>query len=101
MNLVEQLRKHAAADEIEKFRGTAEYWKAEHLAGNAEIERLRNALSAIWDKYLTGGSQHEPTTSLAGTLAYMAKDALTTPNAALTGAAKETEKSPDANPRPV
>jgi len=30
-----------AADEIEAARRTAEYWKAEHLAANAEIERLQ------------------------------------------------------------
>lgn len=30
----------ALADEIEAARITAEYWKAEHLAGNAEIDRL-------------------------------------------------------------
>lgn len=33
----------AARDEA---RRTAEYWKANHLAGNAEIERLRNLLEA-------------------------------------------------------
>ncbi|MGV6475401.1 hypothetical protein [Azotobacter vinelandii] len=27
--------------EVAQARGTAEYWKAEHLAGNAEIERLQ------------------------------------------------------------
>jgi hypothetical protein len=37
----------ALADEIEAARITAEYWKAEHLAGNAEIERLRTALRGI------------------------------------------------------
>lgn len=41
-----------------------------------EIARLRGALTAIWDKYQAGGSLHEPTTGLAGTLAYMAKDAI-------------------------
>lgn len=67
MNLVETLRKHAmiadktgwphcnllheAADEIEKFRRTAEYWKAEHLAGNAEIERLRKAGTGVIDAF--------------------------------------------------
>lgn len=30
--------------EISQARGTAEYWKAEHLAGNNEIVRLRAAL---------------------------------------------------------
>lgn len=30
--------------EISQARGTAEYWKAEHLAGNNEIVRLREAL---------------------------------------------------------
>lgn len=43
----------------------------------AEIERLRAALAEIREKYLSGGSRHELTTSLAGTLAYMAEVALT------------------------
>lgn len=45
-------------------------------AGDHEADRLRAVLTAIWDKYQSGGSEHEPTTSLAGTLAYMAKDGL-------------------------
>ena len=43
-----------AAEEIERLtreltdaRRTAEHWKAEHLAGNAEIERLRTALAFL------------------------------------------------------
>lgn len=34
----------ALADEIEAARITAEYWKAEHLAGNAEVEQLKQDL---------------------------------------------------------
>lgn len=30
--------------ELAEARGRAEYWKAEHLAGNAEIERLKSAI---------------------------------------------------------
>lgn len=30
--------------EVESANKRAEYWKAEHLAGNAEVERLRSAL---------------------------------------------------------
>lgn len=39
----------ALTDEIEQARRTAEFWKANHLRGNAEIERLtagRDALRA-------------------------------------------------------
>jgi hypothetical protein len=36
-----------AQDEIERARRTAEYWKAEHFAGNVEIDRLRTALTGI------------------------------------------------------
>jgi len=31
-------------DTLENAQRRAEYWKAEHLAANAEIERLRRAL---------------------------------------------------------
>lgn len=41
----------AQADEIEKARRTAEYWKAEHLAGNEEIERLRRAGIVVIDAF--------------------------------------------------
>lgn len=35
----------AAADALESACKRAEYWKAEHIAGNAEIDRLSNALA--------------------------------------------------------
>lgn len=45
-------------------------------ASDQEVDRLCAVLTAIWDKYQSGGSEHELTTSLAGTLAYIAKDGL-------------------------
>ena len=40
-------------DTVENAKKRAEYWKAEHLAGNAEIERLREAL-----RLSTNGLRH-------------------------------------------
>lgn len=39
----------AQSAEIAQARQTADYWKAEHNAANAEIARLREALSVIAD----------------------------------------------------
>jgi hypothetical protein len=42
----------AAEAEVKQARRTAEYWKAEHLAGNAEIERLRAELDDTAAQYV-------------------------------------------------
>lgn len=36
-----------AADTLEKAQRRSEYWKAEHLAANQEIERLRAGLERV------------------------------------------------------
>ena len=38
---------HIAQSKLTESLRTAEYWKDEHLAGNAEIERLRASLEMI------------------------------------------------------
>lgn len=38
---------HVANDELSAARKRANYWKSEHLAGNAEIVKLRTALEKI------------------------------------------------------
>ncbi len=44
----------ALLDRLKAAEQRAEHWKAEHLAGNAEVERLREALEAVV-AYRTGG----------------------------------------------
>ena len=44
----------ALLDRLKAAERRAEHWKAEHLAGNVEIERLRDALEAVV-AYRTGG----------------------------------------------
>lgn len=38
---------HIAQEELTTARRAAQYWKDNHLAGNAEIDRLRTALEKI------------------------------------------------------
>ena len=42
----ERMHGGAAMDTLENAQKRAEYWKAEHLAANAEIERLRTLIRA-------------------------------------------------------
>ncbi len=42
---VTEFERDAALREVEQVRKTAEYWKAEHLAGNEVIERLKAPVS--------------------------------------------------------
>lgn len=71
-------------DTLENAQKRAEYWKAEHLAANAEIERLRTLIRA----HVTASNNDDTAGDTFGAL--MAE----VPNVQVQGASRALSRSP-------